>query len=178
MTEKTIQIVCGDITKTKVDAIVNCGTSKVVIGGGSLDKAIHEAAGPDLRLECLRIMEEKRAICIGECVVSGAYKLPCKKVIHTAAPVFMGGGWHEAEHLASCYRNALAAADAAECTSIAFPCLSAGSHAYPKRDAAQIALETARSCLPRLMNVHRIVFVCLEEENYKIYTELYSGEGQ
>ncbi|MDR0552351.1 MAG: macro domain-containing protein [Spirochaetaceae bacterium] len=166
---KNIEIVRGDITRQKVDAIVNCGTTKVVIGGGALDTAIHKAAGPDLREECLRIMDKKRAIVIGECIVTDAYKLPCKKVIHTAGPIYMGGGWQEAENLASCYTNSLFAADEAACESIAFPSLCTGSHSYPLADAARIACDAVRAILPSLSNIKRVVFVCLDEETERAY---------
>ncbi|MDR0561953.1 MAG: macro domain-containing protein [Spirochaetaceae bacterium] len=172
----TIELLQGDITRVKTDAIVNCTTIKLVIGGGALDMAIHRAAGPGLMEACQRIIGEKKNIAIGECVITDAYKLPCKKVIHTAGPVYMGGSWNEAEHLAGCYRSALVAADEAHCESIAFPNLCTGAHTYPKQSAAVIALDTVRKMLPTLTALKRVVFVCLEEENYRIYNQLLSAE--
>jgi O-acetyl-ADP-ribose deacetylase (regulator of RNase III) len=170
-----IELLQGDITRVKTDAIVNCTTARLVIGGGSLDIAIHHTAGPCLMEECQRIIDEKKTIAIGECIVTEAYKLPCKKVIHTAGPVYMGGSWNEAENLAGCYRSALIAADEALCESIAFPNLCTGAHTYPKRAAALIAIDTVRAILPTLANLKRVVFVCLEDENYHIYTQLLSS---
>ncbi|MDR0525288.1 MAG: macro domain-containing protein [Spirochaetaceae bacterium] len=169
-----ITLLKGDITQVKTDAIVNCTSVKLVIGGGSLDTAIHRKAGPGLMEECRRIITEKKNIAIGECLLTDSYKLPCKKVIHTACPVYMGGGWNEAEHLAECYRSALTLADRAFCESIAFPALGTGAHTYPKRDAAALALTAVRALLPTLACLKRVVFVCLDDENYRIYQELLS----
>lgn len=170
-----IELFQGDITRVMTDAIVNCTTARLVIGGGALDTAIHQAAGPGLMEACRRIIDEIKTIAIGECVVTEAYKLPCKKVIHTAGPVYMGGSWDEADHLTSCYRSALIAADEAACESIAFPNLCTGAHTYPKRAAATIAIDTVRAILPTLTNLKRVVFVCLEDENYHIYAQLLSS---
>jgi O-acetyl-ADP-ribose deacetylase (regulator of RNase III) len=167
-----IELVKGDITTQKVDAIVNCTTTKMVIGGGALDTAIHKAAGPDLMKECKQIMSEKLLCVLGECIVSGSYKLPCKKIIHTTGPVYMGGSWNEAERLADCYRNCVRAADAAGLESIAFPNICTGAHTYPKEDAARIAIATVREALAEAASVKKAVFVCFEDENYDIYRAL------
>jgi O-acetyl-ADP-ribose deacetylase (regulator of RNase III) len=171
---KDLELVKGDITKQTTDAIVNCTTTKMVIGGGALDSAIHKAAGHDLMEECKRIMDEKHLCALGECIVTGSYKLPCKKVIHTAGPVYMGGGWNEAERLADCYRNSLLAADLAGLESIAFPNICTGAHTYPKHEAAAIALSAVRAALQEAVNIKRVVFVCFEDENYEIYRKALS----
>ncbi|MDR2491199.1 MAG: macro domain-containing protein [Spirochaetaceae bacterium] len=167
-----IELVKGDITKIDCDAIVNCGTAKIVIGGGAVSTAIFDAAGPGLMQECRRIMDDKKSLAIGEALVTGAYKLRCKKVIHTAGPIYLGGLWNEAANLGLCYSNALYAADEALCESIAFPNICAGSHTYPKKPAAEIAVSTVRDILPKLQSVKRVVFVCFEDENYVLYKEL------
>ncbi|MDR2485785.1 MAG: macro domain-containing protein [Treponema sp.] len=167
-----IELVQGDITKIKTDAIVNETTAKVVIGGGSLDAAIHAAAGPLLLKEVRDIMEEKKTIALGECIVTDAYKLPCKKVMHTAGPVYMGGGWQEAENLAGCYRSSILAADAAGLESIAFPNLCTGAQTFPKKAAAEIAIQTVRHALGETRHINKVIFVCFEAENYAVYTEL------
>jgi O-acetyl-ADP-ribose deacetylase (regulator of RNase III) len=172
-----IELFQGDITQVTTDAIVNCTTTRLVIGGGALDTAIHQAAGPCLMEACRRIIDERKTFAIGECVVTEAYKLPCKKVIHTAGPVYMGGSWNEAENLAACYRSALIAADQAICESIAFPNLCTGAHTYPKHAAAVIAIDTVQAILPTLVNLKRVVFVCLEDENYHIYAQLLSASA-
>lgn len=172
-----IELIQGDITRVKTDAIVNCTTIKLTIGGGMLDTAIHRAAGPALMGACQRIIDDKKNIALGECVITDAYKLPCKKVIHTAGPIYMGGTWNEAENLAECYRSALITADTAQCESIAFPNLCTGAHTYPKYDAAVIAVGTVKAVLPTLAHLKRVIFVCLEDENYRIYTRLLSAEG-
>lgn len=172
-----IELLQGDITRIKTDAIVNCTTTKLIIGGGTLDTAIHQAAGPGLMQECRRIIDERKTFAIGECIVTEGYKLFCKKIIHTAGPIYMGGGWNEAANLASCYRSALITADESLCESIAFPNLCTGAHTYPKHAAAVIAIDTVQAILPTLVNLKRVVFVCLEDENYHIYAQLLSASA-
>lgn len=173
----TIELLQGDIIRVQTDAIVNCTTTKLVIGGGALDTAIHQAAGPGLMQECRRIIDERKIFAMGECIVTDGYKLPCKKIIHTAGPIYMGGGWDEAKTLSACYRSALIAADEALCESIAFPNLCTGAHTYPKKDAATIAISTVRFTLPTLTHLKRVVFVCLELENYHIYAQMLSANS-
>ncbi|GMO31260.1 MAG: O-acetyl-ADP-ribose deacetylase [Termitinemataceae bacterium] len=167
-----IEVEHSDITKARVDAIVNCTTSKLVIGGGSLDVAIHRAAGPDLLDECKRIIEEKKCIFIGECVVTDSYKLPCKKVIHTTGPMYMGGSWGEQKNLAACYSNAIVSADKAGCESIAFPSLCTGTHSYPKKEAAELAVKTVRESASLCKTLSRVLFVCFDDETYSIYKSI------
>lgn len=171
-TKINVEVERGDITRANVDAIVNCSTTRLVIGGGSLDTSIHRAAGPGLMDECQKIIEDKKGLAIGECVITDAYKLPCKKVIHTVGPMFMGGGWNEAQSLALCYHNAMNAADEAQCESIAFPALCTGMHSYPKDEAAKIAVRQTRDDLKFCKNLSRVVFVCADGENFNALNTL------
>jgi O-acetyl-ADP-ribose deacetylase (regulator of RNase III) len=171
-----LEVIRGDITRLPVEAVVNAANSSLM-GGGGVDGAIHRAAGPGLREECLRIAEARRGLPGGPCptgdaVITGAGLLPCKKVIHTVGPVWQGGGRGEAELLASCYRKSLALAEEAALRSVAFPNISTGVYGYPKREAAQIAVETVRGCAEDCPSVTRVVFVCFDEENYALYREL------
>ena len=169
-----LELMRGDITKLNVDAIVNAANSSLM-GGGGVDGAIHRAAGPQLLEECMKIAEERRpgSPCpAGEAVITGAYRLPCKHVIHTVGPVWHGGKAGEAETLASCYRNSLFLAARTAIVSIAFPNISTGVYGYPKDKAAAIAVETVQKTLPETPAIQRILFVCFDDENYSLYEKL------
>jgi len=168
-----LELVRGDITRMNVDAIVNAANSSLV-GGGGVDGAIHNAAGLELLEECMRIAKERRNIPGGPCpagdaVITGAGRLPCKKVIHTVGPIWRGGSSGEAELLASCYRKSLLLAEEAALKSIAFPNISTGIYGYPKDKAALVALETVRKTLAETPGIERVVFVCFDEENFNLY---------
>jgi O-acetyl-ADP-ribose deacetylase (regulator of RNase III) len=102
-------------------------------------------------------------------VITGAYRLPCKRVIHTVGPVWQGGGAGERELLASCYRKSLLLAEAEGLTSVAFPNISTGVYGFPKEDAARIARETVQAALSQTPGITRVIFVCFDEENYSLY---------
>lgn len=173
-----MNVICllGDITRQKTDAIVNAANSSLM-GGGGVDGAIHRAAGPELLAECMRIAKERQHIKGGPCpsgdaVITGAGKLPSKKVIHTVGPVWYGGSRGEAELLASCYRKSLLLAEEAGLKSIAFPNISTGVFGYPKDKAAKIAVETVRKTLDETPGIALVAFVCFDNENLRLYKEL------
>jgi O-acetyl-ADP-ribose deacetylase (regulator of RNase III) len=176
-----IETILGDITTLPVDVIVNAANSSL-LGGGGVDGAIHRAAGPELLAECRRIAEKRRDIPGGPCpagdaVISGAYKLPCKKIIHTVGPVWYGGSHNEPALLASCYRKSLLLASDPRSAdagfhSIAFPNISTGVYGYPKELAAGIALSTVKATLSETPGITRVVFVCFDQENFRLYTAL------
>ena len=168
------EITRGDITKLNVDAIVNAANSSLM-GGGGVDGAIHRAAGPQLLAECMKIAAERRpgSPCpTGDAVITGAYQLPCKHVIHTVGPVWHGGGQGEAETLASCYRNSLMLAAQTGLTSIAFPNISTGVYGYPKDKAAAVAVETVQKTLSEPPAIQQVLFVCFDDENYRLYEKI------
>ncbi|MDR2784864.1 MAG: O-acetyl-ADP-ribose deacetylase [Treponema sp.] len=166
----------GDITKFAVDVIVNAANSSL-LGGGGVDGAIHRAAGPELLEECRRIAEARgkqgaEACPTGDAVLTGAYRLPCKGVIHTVGPIWQGGGRGEPDLLASCYRKSLLLAQGAGFSGIAFPNISTGVYGYPKEGAARIALETVKKTLPQTPGIKQVIFMCFDQENYRLYRTL------
>lgn len=129
-------IIRNDITKMKVDAIVN-PTNTTLSGAGGLDYTVHQAAGPELTEAC-------RAL--GGCDIGGAkitqgYRLPARYVIHTVGPIWHGGANGERGLLAACYSNSLNLAKEYRCKSVAFPLVSAGTYGFPKDEALAIALD-------------------------------------
>ncbi|MCK5823445.1 MAG: O-acetyl-ADP-ribose deacetylase [Bacteroidales bacterium] len=159
-----IEIYKGDITKLKVDAIVNAA-NKTLLGGGGVDGAIHRAAGKELLAECHTLNGCKT----GEAKITKAYNLPCKFVIHTVGSVWYGGKNFEEDLLASCYKKSLELAVSNNIKTIAFPNISTGAYGFPKDKAATIAISEIKKFLSVNKSISKIIFATFDEENFKIY---------
>lgn len=158
----------GDITKIKVDAIVNAANSSL-LGGGGVDGAIHRAGGPKILAECYKIRQRQGGCATGEAVITTAGNLPPEYIIHTVGPVWQDGEKGEPELLANCYRNSLQLAVEMNLKTIAFPNISTGVYGYPKEEACKIALKTTSWFVAIHQDIESITFVCFDEENYELY---------
>lgn len=175
--ETKLSLIKGDITRIRVDAIVNAANSSL-LGGGGVDGAIHRAGGPAILEECLKIREIQGGCAVGEAVATVAGNLDAKYVIHTVGPVWNGGQANEPELLANCYRNSLALAIRKNVRSIAFPNISTGIYHFPKKEAAEIAINAVKKFISLDQSIASIIFVCFDDENYSIYeNHLTSGNN-
>ncbi|WP_161890539.1 O-acetyl-ADP-ribose deacetylase [Pontibacter russatus] len=169
MAETIIEVQQGDITKIKVDAVVNAANSSL-LGGGGVDGAIHRAGGPDILEECRQIRARQGGCDTGEAVITTGGNLPAQYVIHTVGAVWSGGRNGEPELLANCYHNSLRIASEKQLRSISFPNISTGIYGYPKPQAAQVAVQAVKDFLKdNDTSLQRIVFVCFDAENLKLY---------
>ena len=153
-----IEIVDGDITLQKVDAIVNAANNAMC--GGGVDGAIHRAAGTGLLTECRNTGGCKT----GQAKITGGYQLPAKYIIHTVGPVWYGGNRGEAQLLASCYQQSLQLAVDNDIKSIAFPAISCGAYRYPIDKACAIAISEVSSFLNENEKIENVVFVCFDKK--------------
>ena len=167
-----IEIIRDDITKMKVDAIVNAANSSLM-GGGGVDGAIHRAGGLAILEDCKRIVARQGGCATGEAVITTGGLLPAKFVIHTVGPVWNGGNRNEAEKLASCYRNSLKLAAEKNLSTIAFPNISTGIYGYPKNQAAEIAVNEVKNFLERVPTIQKVYFVCFDKENFLLYQSFF-----
>jgi O-acetyl-ADP-ribose deacetylase len=150
-----IAVVAGDITRQRVDAIVNAANTSL-LGGGGVDGAIHRAAGPELLAECRTL----GGCATGQAKITRGYKLPAQWVIHTVGPVWRDGQHGEDELLASCYRSCFALVEQHGLKTVAFPSISTGAYGFPMDRAARIAVREAKSFLERNRTVEQVILVC------------------
>lgn len=156
-------VIQGDITKQKVDAIVNAANSSLL--GGGVDGAIHKGAGPLLQAECKQL----GGCLTGEAKKTKAYDLPVKWVLHTVGPIWSGGDSNEDELLASCYRNALNLAVDLGVKTIAFPSISTGVYGFPVDRAAKIAVREIAAFLKTNDSIKHVFMVAYDTNTQRHY---------
>lgn len=167
MVKKRIELIKGDITYLKVDAIVNAANNSLR-GGGGVDGAIHSAAGPDLLNEC----ENLKGCETGKSKITRGYRLKASYIIHTVGPVWHGGYHDEHSLLASCYQTSLTIAKEKKIKTIAFPGISTGVYGFPKDLAAMIAVNEIKRFLDKNSFPEKVIFVTFCDDNYETYRKL------
>ena len=162
-----LHLVRNDITKMRVDAIVNAANSSL-LGGGGVDGCIHRAAGPELLQACKNL----HGCETGQAKITEGYRLPCKYVIHAVGPRWQGGTQGEEEKLRSCYLESLKLATEYRCETLAFPLISAGIYGYPKAEALRVAVDTIAAFLETAeLTVYLVIF---DRASYEIGAERFS----
>lgn len=164
MSAPSITAIEVDITTLGLDAIVNAANASL-LGGGGVDGAIHDAAGPELLAECRRL----GGCPTGQARITKGYRLPAKHVIHAVGPIWRGGRAGEDELLAGCYRASFALAREHGIRSLAFPAISTGIYGFPRERAARIAVAETRQALAVAEDVERVVFACFDRETLALY---------
>lgn len=172
---KRIAVIQGDITKQRVDAIVNAANNSL-LGGGGVDGAIHKAAGAKLLEECRQL----NGCATGEAKITKGYNLPAKWVIHTVGPIWYGGNQGEDELLARCYRSSLALAlggglspiaaqEQYQIKTIAFSAISTGVYGFPVERASRIAATEIQRFLETNNSLEQVILVCFSKSAYDFY---------
>jgi O-acetyl-ADP-ribose deacetylase (regulator of RNase III) len=164
--QERIVVKVGDITRERVDAIVNAANSSLM-GGGGVDGAIHRAGGPEILAACRRIRETQYpdGLPTGEAVITTGGRLPAKHVIHTVGPIYGRHGGEEARLLGACYENSIALAAANALETIAFPAISTGVYGYPKDEAARVALAAIELALANHASIREVRLVFFSESD-------------
>jgi O-acetyl-ADP-ribose deacetylase len=169
---KKLRLVVGDITKIRVDAIVNAANSRLA-GGGGVDGAIHRAGGPAIMRELDSIRAGKGGCPTGSAVATSAGSLPAQYVYHAVGPVYRDGRHREPEQLANCYRACLELAGQHGVRTMSFPAISTGAFGYPLEEAARIALDAVAKRLEQPdCAVRDVLFVLFDQGTYNVYARI------
>jgi O-acetyl-ADP-ribose deacetylase (regulator of RNase III) len=167
-----LEVIVADITTLRVDAIVNAANASL-LGGGGVDGAIHNAAGPELLAECRKL----RGCATGDAKITSGYRLPARFVIHAVGPVWHGGTSDEDDLLASCYRRAIELCREHNLASVAFPAISTGIYRFPPDRAAKIAANTTADALSIASPLAHVVFCCFSETSASLHTDALARLG-
>ena len=163
---KQLKVIQGDITQFQGDAIVNAANT-TLMGGGGVDGAIHQAAGPALYAAC----EKFHGCPTGEARITSGFNLPAKYIIHTPGPIWRGGNSGEPQLLGNSYQNSLRLADRYGCQTVAFPSISTGVYAYPLGKAAAIAVQTIQKFMVEVRNIREVTMVCFDTKTFQAYQD-------
>ena len=170
--KQKVMVILDDITEQDCDVIVNAANEDLEPGGGVCG-AIHMAAGPKLERACRRI----GGCSAGEAVMTPAYDLPARRVIHAVGPVYGGSpGGEEAEVLASCYRESVRLAAQEGFHTIAFPAISTGAFGFPVDEASRVAVCAVREALEEFPEIREVRLVCYSVGDQEAYEEAFEEE--
>ena len=167
-----IELFLGDITTLSADAIVNAANPGLT-PGGAVGLAIHRAAGPELKEECMRLM---RGCHPGDAVITGAYRLSEKYVIHAVGASWHGKDQGESEQLARTYRCCFALALEHGVRTMAFPAISCGLYSFPPLLGAQIAIRETAAALKRSDSIEKVTFALFTEDLYAVFERALNDE--
>lgn len=170
--QRQFELIRGDITTERVDAIANAA-NEALRGGGGVDGAVHRAAGPGLLEELQRRYPDGTPT--GTAVVSDGHALPARWVLHAVGPVWRGGGHREPDLLAGAYRSSLRLADEIGARSVAFPAISMGIYGYPPPEGAALAVETVAEHLRGETRIELVRFVLFSDETYELFADAAVG---
>jgi O-acetyl-ADP-ribose deacetylase (regulator of RNase III) len=167
---RPLQVVQGDITRERMDAIVTAANQRLCGGnqagwGGGVDGAIHRAAGPDLLAACSKI----GGCPAGEAVATAAGDLHARRVIHAVGPIWGAHAGAEDALLASAHRRSLEVAEVEGCSSIVFPAISCGVYKFPIERAARIALSSIRDHLLAETRIRLVRYCLFTEREYQVF---------
>jgi len=167
-----VVVVVGDLTKERVDAIVNAANSSLM-GGGGVDGAIHRAGGPDILQACGHIRRTRfpDGLPTGDAVITPGGRLPARHVIHTVGPIKGRNGARDAELLAQCYSNSIALAQQHGLATIAFPAISTGIFGYPRDEAAAVASSAIAHALEDAPGIEQVRMVFFSEADAAAFEE-------
>lgn len=161
-----VELVKGDITRERVDAIVNAANSQLQAGGG-VDGAIHRVAGPELQAA----LDQIGTCPTGDARITPGFHLPARYVIHAVGPVWQGGGNREDELLVSCYKAAFRLANAYDLRSMSFCSISTGVYGFPLKRAAHLVIPALRQLVLDFPRVRQIRMMTFSDDSFRAYAD-------